>query len=67
MRSREFYRLFNKLLSPLLIPHGFTNLGSKQATFHRKTEGQIYHIITPWQVGRGGQWFDIKEADNGLI
>ena len=60
MKSREFYRLFNKLLSPLLIPHGFTNENSKKATFHRQTDSHVYHIITPWLVGRGGQWFDIK-------
>lgn len=60
MKSREFYRLFNKLLSQLLIPHGFTNSGSKKATFHRQTDGEVYHIIVPWRVGRGGQWFDIK-------
>ena len=60
MQSREFYRLFNKLLPPVLEPHGFVKDGSKKATFYRQTEGQVYHIITPWLTGRGGKWFDIK-------
>lgn len=60
MKSREFYKLFNQLLPPLLIPYGFTKGDSKKARFHRKVGDEVYHIICPWLVGRGGQWFDIK-------
>lgn len=60
MKSREFYKLFNQLLPPLLIPHGFTKGDSKKARFHRLVGDQVYHVICPWLTGRGGQWFDIK-------
>jgi len=60
MKSREFYKLLNQLLTPLLTPYGFTKGDSKKAIFHRNVGDEVYHIICPWLVGRGGQWFDIK-------
>lgn len=60
MKSREFYKLFRELLPPVLSPHGFTRTDSRKATFHRMTDHEVCHVIVPWLVGRGGQWFDIR-------
>ena len=60
MKSREFYREMKKLLLPVLTPYGFVNTGSRKAVFYRQQTEDVYHIIAPWLVGRGGQWFDLK-------
>ena len=60
MISREFYKLSNELMKPLLSPYGFTNNTSKKSVFHRQVSDDIYHFIVPWLMGRGGTRFEIK-------
>ena len=46
MKDREIYDTLRRMLGPLLISHGFTSEGSRQATFHRRVSDELFHAIS---------------------
>ena len=53
---RGFYKLATKLFGEVLEPYGFTCEGSKDSTYHRRTDHDVYHIITPDQSRYGEKY-----------
>ena len=59
MKTKEFNRKVNELFKPILENYGFTSDGSKDCTFYRQINDDIFHFILP-DLGTKGFSYDIK-------
>ncbi|MFG0266672.1 MAG: hypothetical protein ACF8AM_16225 [Rhodopirellula sp. JB055] len=59
MKPDSFDNIAKELFGRALEPLGFSCSGSKTSVFHRKVDGDIYHLVMP-DLGTRGAWYDVK-------